>query len=83
MTLRVFDVILTNEGGEPVLYDVAAASEEEALAEAWRRYRELPYVDGAQPPSWTWARIGPAQRRFGGERPCEIGGRLHFADHCQ
>lgn len=79
--LRVFDVILINEDGEPVLYDLAAPSARDAIIEAWRRYRELPWVDGEYPPWWTKARAGDALRRYFGEQPMQIGDKLYFADH--
>jgi hypothetical protein len=61
--MEVFYVVLRNEGeGLPVIYDVAAEDKSAALAEAWRQYRELPYIDGEQPPRWTQAEVMPASR---------------------
>lgn len=68
--MRVFDVILRNEGGDSeCLYDVAAADPQAAVCEAWRRYRELPFVDSEYPPPWTLPRLGEALERHNGERP--------------
>lgn len=59
--MKVFYVLLRNEGeGAPLIYDVLAADRSAALAEAWRQYRELPYVDGEQPPRWAQAQVRPA-----------------------
>lgn len=70
MTFQVFDVILHNEGeGTPILYDVAAEHPALAVQEAWRRYRELPYVDGETPPEWAHPIVQSADDRLKGERP--------------
>jgi hypothetical protein len=67
---EVYDVILHNEGeGTPILYDVRAANVTDALAEAWRQYRELPYVDAEAPPEWTQPIIQAALLRPNGEKP--------------
>ena len=67
----VYDVLLHNEGeGYPVLYDVTALSPEGALIEAWRQYRNLPYIDMEKPPEWTYPIVQPALGRPGdGEAP--------------
>jgi hypothetical protein len=48
---------------------VSATHYTEALAEAWRRYRELPYVDNEPPPAWTRPIFQAAVLRPNGERP--------------
>lgn len=68
--MQIFDVILHNEDeSAPILYDVRAADVTDALAEAWRQYRELSYIDGEQPPDWTFSVVQPALGRVNGERP--------------
>lgn len=60
---QVFYVVLRNEGeGAPLIYDVVASDRRGALAEAWRQYRELPYIDGEQPPGWAQAECMAANR---------------------
>lgn len=61
--MKVFDIIFRNEGGERLIYDIAAESAELALQEAWRQYRSLSYIDNEMPPPWTQARIGNAEER--------------------
>jgi len=69
-TRNVYDVILHNEGeGTPLRYDVAAETPLDAIKEAWRQYRELPYVDGETPPAWARPIVQAALQRPNGESP--------------
>ena len=48
-----YTVILINEDGVETDWDVVAKTEEDAIIEAWRQYRDLFYVDNEYPPDWT------------------------------
>ena len=48
-----YNVTMNNEDGVPVAYRVQAGDVADARREAWRAYRQLPYRDHAEPPSWT------------------------------
>lgn len=66
---RVWDVVLRNEDGAACIYDVVAATSRDAVAEAWRLYRDLNYVDCEPAPAWTRPMVGR-----GLDRPENIGG---------
>lgn len=66
---EVWDVILHNEEGTPVLYDVYAESHYIAICEAWRQYREVPDFDGKFPPAWAKPIYQHARDRVNGARP--------------
>lgn len=61
--MNIYDIIMRNEGGDRLVYEIAAENPEKAAQEAWRRYRGLSYWDGEMPPVWTKFRIGDAEDR--------------------